>query len=111
MRQLRKHLDGADWVSGQSSAGSLSGEVKSNHQLEEESQVAVSLGNRILKVLGNHPRFICAARHARERCAGVSEQAGKIRKRAGDPCVRNLPAMDVQGLAHTGLVLEEDLEP
>ena len=61
VRQLRKHLDGADWVSGQSSAGSLSGEVKSNHQLEEESQVAVSLGNHILKVLGNHPRFISAA--------------------------------------------------
>lgn len=61
VQQFRKHLDAADWVSGQSSAGSLSGEVKVNHQLEEESQLAVSLGNHILKILGNHPQFISAA--------------------------------------------------
>ncbi len=61
VRQFRKHLDRADWVSGRSTAGSLSATVKNNRQLEERSPVATSLGNHILRVLGNHPQFVSAA--------------------------------------------------
>lgn len=61
VRQFRKHLASADWISGQSSAGTLSGAVKMNQQLDEESPVAISLGNHILRILGNHPHFTSAA--------------------------------------------------
>ena len=61
VQQFRKHLDAADWKSGQATAGTLSGAVKFNHQLEEESSVAVSLGNQILRILGSHAQFVSAA--------------------------------------------------
>ena len=61
VQQFRRHLDNAEWISGQSTAGSLSAAVKFNHQLGEESSVAVSLGNHILRILGNHAQFISAA--------------------------------------------------
>lgn len=59
--QFRKHLDSAQWLDGGATAGSLSGAVKQNRQLDEQSDIAVSLGNRILRTLGNHPLFISAA--------------------------------------------------
>jgi PKHD-type hydroxylase len=35
--------------------------VKKNQQLAEQFEVAISLGNHVLKKLGNHPQFISAA--------------------------------------------------
>ena len=61
VRQFRAHLDGAEWQDGARSAGSLARHVKQNLQLDEHGEPAVSLGNYILKNLGNHPAFIAAA--------------------------------------------------
>lgn len=61
VRQFRQHLDQAEWEDGLQTAGSLSAAVKRNLQLDEQSAVAISLGNHILKKLGNNPLFISAA--------------------------------------------------
>lgn len=62
---FRGKLDGAGWRDGRDSAGTLSVQVKSNQQLAEQDPLAVSLGNRILQRLGNHPLFLSAALPAR----------------------------------------------
>lgn len=59
--QFRAHLDKAVWQNGRVTAGSLSGAVKQNEQLPEDQEPAVSLGNHILRTLGEHPRFLSAA--------------------------------------------------
>jgi PKHD-type hydroxylase len=62
VKQFRAHLDKADWQDGKKTAGGLATQVKSNQQLaDEQSEMAVSLGNHILKKLGHHPQFISAA--------------------------------------------------
>lgn len=58
---FRQQLDSAGWIDGQDTAGSLSRQVKQNQQMPEQSELAVSLGNHILRVLGQHPMFISAA--------------------------------------------------
>lgn len=62
---FRGQLDSANWRDGRDSAGSLSAQVKSNQQLAEQDPLAISLGNRILQRLGNHPLFLSAALPAR----------------------------------------------
>ncbi|GAB6069137.1 Fe2+-dependent dioxygenase [Thiomicrorhabdus hydrogeniphila] len=60
--QFRQHLDSSsEWQDGLSTAGTLSGSVKRNLQINESSDIAVSLGNHILTKLGNNPDFISAA--------------------------------------------------
>jgi len=60
--QFRQHLDSSsEWQDGLSTAGTLSGSVKRNLQINESSDIAVSLGNHILTKLGNNPEFISAA--------------------------------------------------
>jgi len=62
VQQFREHLDKAAWQDGKATAGSLATQVKNNQQLaDEQSEVAVSLGNHILRKLGNHPQFTAAA--------------------------------------------------
>ncbi len=61
VRQFRAHFEQADWQDGIATAGSLGRRVKQNRQLEEGSELAVSLGNFLLRRLGNHPRFVAAA--------------------------------------------------
>ena len=61
VRRLRELLDAADWIDGRITAGSLATTVKRNQQLDVESDLAVSLGNQLLRVLGNHPLFLSAA--------------------------------------------------
>ncbi len=61
VKQFREHLDKAHWQDGQITAGSLSSSVKNNQQIDPESEVAISLGNHILKKLGHHAAFISAA--------------------------------------------------
>jgi PKHD-type hydroxylase len=58
---FRAALAGADWQDGAATAGSRAIAVKQNLQLAEQSPLAVELGNRILRKLGNHPLFISAA--------------------------------------------------
>lgn len=62
---FRHQLDGAGWRDGRDTAGTLSAQVKSNQQLAEQDPLAISLGNRILQRLGNHPLFLSAALPAR----------------------------------------------
>jgi PKHD-type hydroxylase len=61
VRQFRQHLDGGEWRDGLRSAGALARHVKGNLEIDEDAEVAVSLGNHILRTLGNHPTFISAA--------------------------------------------------
>lgn len=61
VRQFRQHLDHAEWREGVRTAGSLARHVKDNLELDEASELAVSLGNHVLRVLGNHPEFVSAA--------------------------------------------------
>lgn len=61
VRQFRARLDTADWLDGTKTAGTLARAIKHNLQLDDGSEPAVSLGNHILRKLGNHPRFISAA--------------------------------------------------
>jgi PKHD-type hydroxylase len=61
VRQFREHLDRAHWQGGVRSAGTLARHVKDNLEIDEQADVAVSLGNHILRALGNHPTFISAA--------------------------------------------------
>jgi PKHD-type hydroxylase len=58
---FRQRLAEAAWQDGAATAGSRSVAVKDNHQLDEQSPVAIELGNHILRKLGNHPLFISAA--------------------------------------------------
>ncbi len=60
--QFIDHLTQSDqWQDGNHSAGSLAGEVKDNKQLSEYSELAITLGNHVLKKLGQHPDFISFA--------------------------------------------------
>lgn len=61
VRQFRAHLDQAEWQDGAGTGGSLARQVKRNAQLNDESPLAISLGNHLLRTLGNHPLFISAA--------------------------------------------------
>ncbi|MES3007130.1 MAG: Fe2+-dependent dioxygenase [Pseudomonadota bacterium] len=61
LAQFRTHLDSASWQDGRVTAGSLSAAVKQNEQLPEEQEPAISLGNHVLRTLGEHSRFLSAA--------------------------------------------------
>lgn len=61
VRQFRDYLDRAAWNDGVDSAGTLARRVKSNLQLGDDTEVAISLGNHILRSLGDHPLFTSAA--------------------------------------------------
>lgn len=59
--QFRDALDGGAWSDGRKSAGSVAAAVKHNLQLEEDSDLAVTLGDHVLRTLGQNPTFISAA--------------------------------------------------
>ncbi len=61
VRDFRALLDQADWQDGLKTAGTLARSVKRNEQLDDGSPLAIELGNRILRKLGNTPLFISAA--------------------------------------------------
>jgi len=59
--QLRQQLDQAQWEAGSKTAGDVARLVKANQQLPDEGELAINLGNFILRKLGNHPLFVSAA--------------------------------------------------
>lgn len=61
VREFRRRLDGAPWQDGLRTAGTLARSVKRNEQLDDASDLAVDLGNRIIRKLGNNPLFVSAA--------------------------------------------------
>jgi len=58
---FRRQLAAATWEDGVKSAGSVARLSKHNQQLAESQPLAISLGNEILRRLGNSPEFISAA--------------------------------------------------
>jgi len=61
VQQFRAHLDQAEWQDGVRTAGTLAQQVKRNLQIDDNSELAIKLGNHILRNLGQHPAFISAA--------------------------------------------------
>ena len=58
---FRRIMDAAVWEDGRSTAGAQSALVKRNEQLPPDSEVARTLGNRVLSALTASPKFISAA--------------------------------------------------
>jgi PKHD-type hydroxylase len=65
VRDFRQRMEAATWEDGASSAGTLARGVKRNQQLPEGVEPAASLGQHILRRLGQKPAFISAALPAR----------------------------------------------
>lgn len=61
VKQYRTQLDQAQWEAGSNSAGDIASAVKSNQQLVDDSEHAISLGNFLVSRLGQHARFISVA--------------------------------------------------
>lgn len=61
VKQFRRYLDNAEWNDGTKTAGTLARNVKRNAQIDDSTEVAISLGNHILRSLGNNPLFVSAA--------------------------------------------------
>jgi len=61
VRQFRGYLDQAEWRDGGDSAGALARQAKCNQQLDDQAEVATSLGQHVLRSLAGHPLFISAA--------------------------------------------------
>ena len=61
VRAFRARLDQADWQNGAKTAGALARDVKQNEQLADGSELAVALGQHVLRQLGQMPLFISAA--------------------------------------------------
>lgn len=61
VHQFRQRLDASAWQNGEATAGTLARKVKQNQQIADGSDVAVELGNHILRALGRNPMFISAA--------------------------------------------------
>lgn len=61
VRDFRARLDGADWQDGRRTAGTLAGTVKANLQLDDDSELARSLGAQVSRALEANAEFIAAA--------------------------------------------------
>ena len=61
VQALLARLDQGDWQDGNHTAGTLARGVKRNQQLADGSDLAVALGQHILRQLGQIPLFISAA--------------------------------------------------
>ncbi|ASJ75210.1 Fe2+-dependent dioxygenase [Granulosicoccus antarcticus] len=59
--EMRQQLAQSQWVDGKLSAGSQAATVKTNQHLDDRTELAQSIGSRILAVLNAHPQFISAA--------------------------------------------------
>ena len=54
---FRRIMDASDWEDGRSTAGAQSAMVKRNEQLPPDSEVARTLGNRVLSALTASPQI------------------------------------------------------
>ena len=61
VHQFRQQLDAAVWNDGSATAGTLAKSVKRNHQLDDNSELCIALGNQIVRTLSQTPLFISAA--------------------------------------------------
>jgi PKHD-type hydroxylase len=61
MQQVRAGLDRAVWHDDWATAGAMARDVKHNQQLEGSDPLAIALGHRLLRKLGNNPLSISSA--------------------------------------------------
>ena len=59
--QFRQQLAAADWIDGRATAGSLSGMVKSNEQVDDACPTGRALRAQLLRAVNAHPRVTSAA--------------------------------------------------
>ncbi len=59
--EVRRVLESTDWVDGRVTAGDQAIKVKNNLQIPIESQIALELGQIVLKALGSNSTFMSAA--------------------------------------------------
>jgi len=59
--EIRRALDGAEWVDGKVTAGHQSAQTKFNSQIPEDHPVAQQIGDMILRALGTNSLFRSAA--------------------------------------------------
>ena len=58
---LRRRLDGTDWIDGRATVGGQGAQVKRNRQLDEFSPVGQELGRVVLQALLANPLYMSAA--------------------------------------------------
>ena len=65
LAQIRRVLEGTNWVDGRATAGDQAAKVKHNLQVPQDSQAAQELGQIILRALASNPTFTTATLPAR----------------------------------------------
>jgi len=60
VQQCRQALDAAQWTDGRLTAGHIAASAKQNLQLAADNPTSVTLGQSILNVIGQDPRFVSA---------------------------------------------------
>lgn len=60
VRHFRERLAAAHWVDGRVTAGSVSREVKANHQVDDRCEVGRELRAQLLRALLSHPTVLSA---------------------------------------------------
>lgn len=58
IEDFRNRLADAPWLDGRKTAGGIASRFKINHQVDDQSDIAINLANRLLEKLGNHPTFV-----------------------------------------------------
>ena len=61
VREFRRRLDAATWQDGARTAGTLARAIKHNEQLPDGAEPSSTLGQHILRALGQNPQFVSAA--------------------------------------------------
>ena len=61
VHQLRETLGHGQWLDGKRTAGAQASGVKSNQQMDDQSEPAINARNQILHILGRHQLFLSAA--------------------------------------------------
>ena len=59
--EIRRLIDGADWVDGNATSGPQAALAKRNEQLPEDGEAARQAGRLILDALGHSPLFFASA--------------------------------------------------
>lgn len=59
--ELRQHLNQGTWLDGKHTAGGLAREVKSNLQLDHQSELSTQLATAVMSAISQHPLFVSAA--------------------------------------------------
>ena len=65
LSEVRRLIDGAEWVDGNATSGAQAALAKRNRQLAEDSPAAKRAGEIVLDALGRKPLFMAAALPAR----------------------------------------------